>query len=337
MTEDEREYNRIIADCTETLDASPDDVIALIKRGWAWYDKGNYDDAIADFDNALNGSADRDRILNGRGLAFCDLGEHDLAITDFTEAILLRSTDKGLPALYFNRGRCRRFKGDHPAAIEDLTEAIRLAPEHADAYGVRGLAWQDIGDYGRAIEDYNLAICHDPDSADAFHNRGNAWVILGKYRKGIADLTRTIQLDPNSAVSYNSRGVAWRRKGRYAEALADYEQALKLDPQSAKRRLYLGAFLACCPHRRYRDGPRAVQLLTESCELTKYSDAYCIDGLAAAHAEQGDFPSAIGCEKQALSLVTDDDDRDYMRDHLALYKAGEPWRIESPTWRQRWA
>ncbi len=335
MTEDEQEHDRVIADCTETLDASPDDVIALVKRGRAWYRKQSYDNAIVDFDKALSRNTDRVDARYTRGLAFSKKGEHDLAITDFTEAILGGLEENCLPHCYYNRGRCRFLKGAHDDAIEDLNEAIRLDPQHARAQTTRGLVWQHLGDFRKAIADFDLAIRNDPESADAYHNRGNAWVYPGRLRKGIADFTRAIHLDPKSAVTYTSRGVAWRRKGRYAEALADYEHALELDPHSAQRRAVLAEFLAICPQSHYRDGSRALELITEACELTDYSDADYVGCLAAAYAEQGDFPSAISFQKKALNLATKDDDKEDMRRYLELYEAGEPCWMDPPTYCER--
>ncbi|MCD0462022.1 tetratricopeptide repeat protein [Roseiconus lacunae] len=218
-----------------------------------------------------------------------------------------------------------------------MTEAIRLNPKDSDAFGMRGLAWQNLGEFRNAIADYNLAIRYNPASADAYHNRGNTWVYLGRLRKAIADFTRAIKLDPQSAKSFNSRGSAWRRKGRYGKALADFEKALELEPHSVDRRRVLAAYLAVCPQRRYRDGDRAVELMTEACEITNYKNAEHLIYLAAAYAEQGNFPSAIAVLQKALPLATNDDEREDIRFCDALYKTGEPWRMESPNWRQRWA
>lgn len=339
MTEDEQEYDRIIADCTETLDACPDDVIALVRRGSAWLKKKNHDRSIADFDKAIVEDAGSVEARYYRGLALREKAEYDLAITEFTEVILRSPPHKLLCNSYYYRGRCRHDTRAHDDAIDDFTEAIRLAPpSDGKAYVMRGLVWQDLGDDGKAIADFDRAIRNDPVSADAYHNRGNAWVYLGKLRNGIADFTRAIGLDPKSAaLTYSSRGIAWRRKGKYAKALADYERALELDPHSAQRRFVLGGFLACCPQCRYRDGRRAVQLMTEACELTDYSHAEYLHYLAAAYAEQGDSPSAISFQQRALTLATDHYDKEHMQDCLELYKAGEPWRLESPTWRERWS
>ena len=77
--------------------------------------------------------------------------------------------------------------------------------------------------------------------------------------------------------------------------------------------------------------------MTEACKLTHHSNAAYLNILAAAHAEQGDFRSAITVLHEALSRATDDYDKEDARFCLALYEAGEPWRAESPTWRERWS
>ncbi|GAB5406357.1 MAG: hypothetical protein Aurels2KO_45880 [Aureliella sp.] len=337
MANKQPDSDRVIADCTERLAASPGDSETLTKRGWAWLDQENYDNAIGDFDHALVSDANLAGALNGRGLAFSEKGEYDRGIADFSLAINCLHAERKLATLFYNRGRCRHLDGANEQAIEDLSEAIRLAPQYSAAHGVRGLAWAAIDNYKNAMDDYDLAIRYDPDNADALHNRGNVWVTLGKFRRGIADFTRALEIDPGNAATHKSRGIAWRRKGRYAKAIADYERALELDPSSQQPRCALGVLLAACPNRRYLDGARAVRLLTEACEMTNYGEARMIDVLAAAHAENGDFPSAIACQEQALALSTDDDHKDSMRGCLELYKAGITWQLEPPTWRERWA
>src|SRR5690606_13884468 len=59
--------------------------------------------------------------------------------------------------------------------------------------------------------------------------------------------------------------------------------------------------------------------------------------LAAAHAEQGDFRSAIAVLHKSLSCATEDGDQEHARFCLELSGAGEPWRLESPSWCRRWA
>jgi Flp pilus assembly protein TadD len=44
--------------------------------------------------------------------------------------------------------------GDHASAVRDLTEVIRLDPQHAAAYRLRGDALARLGDYAHAGADH---------------------------------------------------------------------------------------------------------------------------------------------------------------------------------------
>ena len=50
----------------------------------------------------------------------------------------------------------------------------------------------------------------------------------------------------------------------------------------------------------------AVEVATLSCQLSEWKDADCLDTLAAACAETGDFPAAIKSVTKAIELITYD-------------------------------
>lgn len=336
----EQEHDRTIAECTERIEACPDDVHALSLRGWAWHEKKQYDKAIADFDKALCWAPDRVDVLNNRGLAHSGNREHELAIEDFTEAINRGANDDDLHHFYFNRGRSRRLKRTLEEAINDFDMAIRLDDQYVKAIRLRGHSWADLGHPGRALADFDRVIQIGPCAADDFHNRGNARVSLGKFRNAIADFTRSIYLGPQSAnvaTTYNSRGIAWKRKGRYSNALADHERALELAPNSAQRHAVLAEFLATCPSTRFRDGDRALKLITRASELNGKQTKEYLGCVAAAYAAQGDFCSAVDYQKKALEKATEQEDVEMMQLYIKSYETGSLCLEEPPSWRDRWA
>ncbi|MEO9594613.1 tetratricopeptide repeat protein [Rhodopirellula bahusiensis] len=336
----EPEHDKTIAECTEELEICPNDVYALSLRGWAWSKKKRYDNAIADFDKALCWDPDRVDVLNNRGLAYSGKGEHLLAVADFTEAISRAPRHTDLHHFYFNRGRSRRLTGAYEDAIEDFNIALRLDDQYVKAYRLRGHSWADRGDYLRALADFDNAIRIGPGSADDFHNRGNAWVSLGKFRKAIKDFTRAIRLEPNNtdiAKTYNSRGIAWKRKGRYAKTLADYERALELDSNSAQRHAVLADFLATCPKSRYRDGARALMLISQASELADKCSADYLGCFASAYAAQGDFLSAIEYQEKALDLAMNQEEVEDMLLYIESYKTHVPCLDKPPSWRDWWS
>jgi tetratricopeptide (TPR) repeat protein len=79
-----------------------------------------------------------------------------------------------------------------------------------------------------------------------------------------------------------------------------------------------------------RDGKRAIELATKSCELSGWKDGNPIDTLAAAYAEAGDFQHAIEFENRAIALMQDDEDWiEDARSRLKLYEEHQAYRDSS--------
>jgi hypothetical protein len=64
-----------------------------------------------------------------------------------------------------------------------------------------------------------------------------------------------------------------------------------------------------------------------ACELASWKDPFCIDTLAAAYAECGQFSQAVERQKQAIDLASEKKKADF-RSRLELYEAGKPYREE---------
>jgi serine/threonine-protein kinase len=87
--------------------------------------------------------------------------------------------------------------------------------------------------------------------------------------------------------------------------------------------------LATCPEAAIRNGRHAVALAKQACELLK-EDADCLDALAAAHAEAGEFPEAVRRAEEAVRLAPDDAARSQYEARLKLYQEGKPCRVRTP-------
>jgi Flp pilus assembly protein TadD/serine/threonine protein kinase len=156
------EYTRAIAAYDEALRADPDDEVALVSQGSAYFKVGDYDRAIAVLSEAIRLCPDDPVALNNRGLAYRSKGDCPKAVADYTEAIRLRPAD---PIARFNRGLAHTHLGDLAPAIADLDEAIRLDPRYARAYQARGDAHARKGDLARARADHAEAARLDPRAA----------------------------------------------------------------------------------------------------------------------------------------------------------------------------
>ena len=122
-------------------------------------------------------------------------------------------------------------------AIKGYDQALRLDPKYVLAYYNRGNSYALMGQYSRAIEDYSLVIDIDPEYTGAFKNRGNAYVLIGQFHLAIKDYDETIRLDPQYALGYGSRAWAYAALNMYPEARQDLERAVELgvDPALLKK------------------------------------------------------------------------------------------------------
>ncbi len=80
-----------------------------------------------------------------------------------------------------------------------------------------------------------------------------------------------------------------------------------------------------------RNASEAIKHATEACELTAWKTSTCIDTLAAAHAEAGDFAGAVRWQKRAIEVLAQEPppamDRAVADSHLQLYESGRPIRF----------
>jgi tetratricopeptide (TPR) repeat protein len=228
-------------------------------------------------------------------------------------------------------------RGDLEGALADYDEALRLDPSRAAAYLGRGIAWQRKKDYDKAIADFNEALRRDPSYrleadtqlAGAYENRGGARAEKNDWDQAIADFSEAIRLNPNDAGPLNYRGWVWTKKKEYDKAIADYDQAVRLNPADCSALNNAAWLKATCPQQRFRNGREAIELATKANSYLGGEYFAWLDTLAAAHAEAGDFDSAVAVQNKAIEM--NPDDKEFVegaRQRLALYQDHKPYREE---------
>jgi tetratricopeptide (TPR) repeat protein len=121
-------------------------------------------------------------------------------------------------------GKCT----DPQKAIEYLDEAIKLKPDLAEAYNIRGNADGDLGQHQRAIEAYNEAIRLRPNYAHAYYNRGLTYSNLGQHQQAIEDYNEAIRLNIENNSVYHNRGKAYFIQGNKELGCRDAQKACEL-------------------------------------------------------------------------------------------------------------
>src|SRR5690348_7116347 len=159
-----------IKSLTAKLDANPDDVSALYRRGQVYASKGAYSLAIKDFDGSL------------------------------------RINPKDVEALN-HRCWARAVIGDLQAALKDCNEALRLRPNFVDALDSRGLLNLKSGQNKNAIADFDAALRINPRLTSSLYGRGLAKKRNGSIAEGDLDIANAKAMDPNIVKEFADYGV----------------------------------------------------------------------------------------------------------------------------------
>jgi tetratricopeptide (TPR) repeat protein len=167
----------------------------------------------------------------------------------------------------------------------------------------------------------------DPRHEMAYYVRAFSRMEQKDYTHAIADFDEMLKINPRNARAYNGRGQCWARKRDFAEAIADFNRAIQLNPRSwapYNRRAWIWA---TCTDATVRDGSKAIESARSACELTSASGkASCLDTLAAAYAEAGNFADAVKTQSEANDRFKTDEQRQKGLARLSLYQANKPYR-----------
>jgi tetratricopeptide (TPR) repeat protein len=162
---------------------------------------------------------------------------------------------------------------------------------------------------------------------DYLANRGLLRLVQKDYDHAIADFSEVLRINPKDAWAHYDRARCWQRKRDFAKAIADFNDAVQLNPRSAAAYNGRAWIWATCADVKFRDGPRAIESARRACELTSGSSkATCLDTLAAAYAEAGNFAEAVKAQTKANDLFASDGRRKRGLARLNLYREKKAYR-----------
>jgi tetratricopeptide (TPR) repeat protein len=320
-----------LEDFSEAIRLAPKWFVPYLHRAQVNHTRGLLDSALTDYDSAVNlvnesssglGATEGDEqaalVYCRRGDARPDLIRDGEAEADFAEA---RRRHPAAAASYLGDMWLRRRSFDR--ALEAFTQLLRLRPENAQSYLVRGLAQDARGDLEQAAADYSSAIRLKPDSG-ASYSRARVRRRQGYTEDALADLAEHLRFHANDVMTYVYRYTLHRDRKEWAAANADLNTAHAIAPDHPVVCNCLAWMLATRSDPQVRDAALAVALARRACQATAWKQPLILDTFAATLVVTDAFDEAVHWQVQAILLSTDET-KTAWEAWLKLYQAGQPY------------
>ncbi len=128
--------------------------------------------------------------------------------------------------------------GHRRRALSLANEAIRLDPQHADAYLLRGAIHERSREYTLALADYDEAIRLRPQQAHAYNRRGGVRFKLNRIADSIEDFDKAIALDPRQEPHHWQRGIAYYYAGLYQKGRRQFASHQRVNPNDVENAVW---------------------------------------------------------------------------------------------------
>jgi tetratricopeptide (TPR) repeat protein len=160
-----------------------------------------------------------------RASLFRKLDLKDRAKADAENAIKL---DPNNANFYRIRGSWAREDRDYEGAIRDFDSAIGLDPGASIHHFFKGLVLKEMKDYRLAIDQIERAIELEPNNAEYYCTRGRIYTYISDFESALQDLNRAVDYDPQNSDYWHWRGRIRRERQECSEAMRDFETALRI-------------------------------------------------------------------------------------------------------------
>lgn len=282
---------------TGALTLRPDSMVAHLRRGMTYQQRGEFEVALRDLRRAavLEPTNPRSHEL---------IGDVELALGHPVEA--QAAFDRGLALddrdamVLYKAALARHRAGDLPGAIDQLRRAVRLEPAMAEAHYLLGLSLRGTGRDREGMQALETARTHGPGLVPVREALAAAYRDLGRTSRMLDELEALAALEPARPERAAAVGRALLRAGRRSAAESVLTRAAERFPDHASVRGALGAVWLAQANA--GDGPsalrRAKDTLTAAAALPGAAGEVRT-ALGEALLASGETREAIGVLRQA--------------------------------------
>lgn len=139
-----------------------------------------------------------------RGAAHFAKREFEKAMADLNKALAIREA----PEFYMQRGTLHMAMKDIGKAKADFDQVMKLKPEFAPAFLMRGLVSYEAGEYPEALKHFDAAVQRIPTYYQALFARGVAKLRTGDEGGGKKDMADARAMHPQIEKEMEKFGIA---------------------------------------------------------------------------------------------------------------------------------
>lgn len=188
---------------------------------------------------------------------------------------------------------------EYAEAMELANAALRIDPQHAKGYYLKGWIHMEAGDTALAISSYRTAVERDPDFYDAYLQMGQLHAVK-LDRLAWEYYNSALELRPRSIEAWYGLGMLAQESGQDSVAMEAYARIKEIDPRNPLAWYNTGYVLL-----ELRDQPGAARVeFAQAIRLVPtWADAYYNRGLT--YELQNRLDSAYSDYRLALELAPD--------------------------------
>jgi Flp pilus assembly protein TadD len=109
-------------------------------------------------------------------------------------------------------------KGRLDGAIEKLVASTVLQPNHAEAFNLLAVCYDEKGQYRLAQDEYKKALKIESNNARFLNNLGYSYYLSNDFGSAVKYYNKGLKITPNDRRMHNNIGLAYGRKGEYDKA-----------------------------------------------------------------------------------------------------------------------
>jgi tetratricopeptide (TPR) repeat protein len=285
---------------------------------------------LSDIEKRILAAPDDASLFAERARYFETLDSARLAVNDWKRAIALDSTNKqyhlALADLFYRKvkvaeaeaqlrkaiglsaedtearlklSELKLIQREYSEAMELANAALRIDPQHAKGYYLKGWIHMEVGDTALAVSSYRTAVERDPDFYDAYLQMGQLHAAM-RDRLAWEYYNSALELRPNSIEAWYGLGMLAQESGQDSLAMVAYARIKEIDPRNPLAWYNSGYVLL-----ELRDQPAAARIeFGQAIKLMPtWADAYYNRGLTYELEDRLD--SAYSDYRLALELAPD--------------------------------